>query len=61
MSRTGTKAYIGDGVYVDRDDRGLVLTTEDGVRVTNTIYLEAEVWAALIEYVQALRQAKETQ
>jgi hypothetical protein len=35
-----TKAYLGDGVYVEFDRFGtLVLTTENGLSVTNTIYL----------------------
>ena len=47
-----TKAYLGDGVYVEEDcGRGLVLTTENGIRATNTIILEPEVWRALERYV----------
>jgi hypothetical protein len=46
------KAYLGDGVYVREDEgRGLVLTTENGMRETNTIVLEPEVWRALASYV----------
>ena len=48
-----SKRYLGDGVYVDIDDRGLILTTENGIAVTNTIVLESEVWAALHRYVEA--------
>jgi hypothetical protein len=48
------KAYLGDGVYVEIDDRGLVLTTENGIAVTNTIVLEAEVLDALLLYVHKL-------
>jgi hypothetical protein len=47
------KAYLGDGVYADLNTGGqLVLTTEDGTRVTNRIYLEPEVWTALAVFVQ---------
>jgi hypothetical protein len=37
----GTKQYLGDGVYVDQDGSidHLILTTEDGIQTTNTIYL----------------------
>lgn len=46
------KEYLGDGVYVDLDDEGLVLTTEIGGPVpTNTIYLEPDVLMALLQYV----------
>lgn len=49
------KKYIGDGVYVARDDAWpdmLVLTTENGVEITNTIMLEPAVWNALADYVE---------
>lgn len=45
------KAYLGDGVYVDWDGYGLVLTTENGIAVTNTIVLEPDVYTALAAYV----------
>lgn len=50
------KEYLGDGVYADvRDDFQLVLTTENGVDVTNTIYLEPDVWDSLVSYVERVR------
>ncbi len=49
-----SKQYLGDGVYVDRDDRGLILTAEDGIQATDTIVLESEVWVALVRYVERL-------
>ena len=48
------KTYIGDAVYVEFDGFGLVLTTEDGVRITNTIVLEPFVYTALTKYVANL-------
>ncbi len=36
-------SYLGDGVYADFDGFAVVLTTEDGVSVTNRIVLEPEV------------------
>lgn len=34
-----TKQYPGDGVYVDSSEFGdLILTTEDGISITNTIF-----------------------
>lgn len=51
------KAYLGDGVYVAVDPRGeFVLTTEDGIRATNTIYLEREVVDALLLFVSHARE-----
>ena len=50
-----TKSYMGDGVYVKVSEGVLVLTTEDGVSATNTIILEPDVLANLLNYaVQAL-------
>jgi hypothetical protein len=49
------KRYLGDGVYVDANEFGLMLTTENGLRVTNTIVLEPEVYAALERYVNELQ------
>lgn len=50
-----SKRYLGDGVYAAHDGYALCLTTEDGVSTTNEIYLEPEVYAALVAYVAALQ------
>lgn len=47
---TRKKAYIGDSVYCDIDEVGLVLTTENGFGPTNTIYLEFDTLHGLVEY-----------
>ncbi len=49
------KEYLGDGAYVEAKYGGLQLTTENGISVTNSIFLEPEVYAALLEYVARLR------
>lgn len=47
------KQYIGDSVYAEINEIGqIVLTTENGYGPTNTIYLEPEVMAALIKYLE---------
>lgn len=50
------KQYLGDGVYAQFDGFAVVLTTEDGVRVTNTVVLEPEVYSALVEFVERLEK-----
>jgi len=45
-----TKAYLGDGVYVDVDWGDLKLSTDRG-GVTHWIVLEPQVYAALVAYV----------
>lgn len=50
------KCYLGDAVYVDVDSAtgNLVLTTEDGLRETNRIVLQPQVFHSLVEYVSFL-------
>ena len=47
------KVYLGDAVYAAHDGYHIVLTTEDGIRTTNTVYLEPPVWDALQRVVAA--------
>lgn len=42
------KEYLGDAVYLTYGDYGVTLTTEDGIRATNTIFLEPEVIQRLV-------------
>lgn len=44
--------YIGDGVYITIEGWGQIkLFTYDGVGVQDVIYLEPEVYRALVAYV----------
>lgn len=45
------KSYIRDGVYADFDGESVILTTEDGYSVQNTIVLGASELVSLIRYV----------
>ena len=47
------KIYLGDGVYCEYDDYNLILTTENGIEVTNTIVLEPIVYMELIKFVRS--------
>ncbi len=49
-----TKEYIGDGVYAATDGYALILTTENGIYVTNTVVLEPREWDKLKRYVDGL-------
>lgn len=51
------KEYLGDGVYaqVDRSLQ-IVLTTENGVEVQNTIFLDRVTASAVIEYIERMRR-----
>jgi len=54
METSMSKRYLGDGVYAQIEDYGdLILTTENGVRVTNRIVLEPAVLLSLLKFVKA--------
>lgn len=48
--------YLGDSVYADFNGYALVLTTDNGIGPSNTIYLEPLVIAALRRYLDRLNQ-----
>jgi hypothetical protein len=49
------KTYLGDGAYADFDGYAIVVTTEDGVSVTNRIVFENDVYENLVKFVEKLR------
>ncbi len=50
MAHNPTKEYLGDAVYVTYDGFHIVLTTENGISVTNEICIDRDVWESLIVY-----------
>ena len=59
------KTYLGDAVYARFDEFGnLILTTENGIEVTNTIVLEWDVFNNLLrfqhQYLEQLAAVKVT-
>lgn len=50
------KEYLGDGVYADTNGFHIILTTSNGIEITNRIYLEAEVIEALLRYLKAMKE-----
>ena len=50
------KDYLGDGVHVDHDGFHIVLTTENGVETTNTVYLDPNVWINLKLWVERVEK-----
>ena len=50
------KTYLGDGVYVEYEGGMIKLTTENGIDITNIIYLESEVYSELIKWINKLKR-----
>jgi len=46
-----TKQYLGDSVYAELERGMLKLTTDNGMGPNNIIFLEPEVYTALVQYV----------
>jgi hypothetical protein len=44
------KTYLGDGAYAEFDGYQLCVTAENGVEVTNTVYLDPSVLMALLRF-----------
>jgi hypothetical protein len=47
------KQYLGDGVYANYDGEFIILTTENGIEVTNEIFLDRAVFGALAKYAHS--------
>lgn len=50
------KRYIGDAVYVDHDGFAVVITTENGIEATNTVYMEPSVLKQFEAYIEDVKQ-----
>lgn len=50
--KEGDKVYLGDSVYLSYDGYHYILTTENGLEATNTIYLEPQVIDELFRRIQ---------
>ena len=48
------KVYLGDSVYAEMVGGMIKLTTDNGVGIDQEIYLEPEVYNALVLYVERL-------
>jgi hypothetical protein len=48
------RVYLGDAVYVELENGMLKLMTSNGIGITNTIFLERDVYLALVRYVDSL-------
>ena len=56
MNEKHTKVYLGDGVYASFDGYQIWLTTQRSGSRTDSIAMEPEVYAKLVEYVAKLKE-----
>lgn len=52
------KDYLGDGVYAECKGHLIILTTEDGIRVTNEIILDQYTLKALLRFIERCKEAE---
>lgn len=48
------REYLGDAVYADWNGHHIILTAEDGVRATDTIYLDPFMVTIFLNYIKRL-------
>jgi|WetSurSiteA1Bulk_404760.scaffolds.fasta_scaffold755353_2 hypothetical protein len=53
----GEKVYLGDSVYALFDGYHIVLTTNNGLEDTNTIYLDPSVQVDLVKFIEWIVEA----
>ena len=58
MPEQNDKIYLGDSVYAEIDCGILKLTTDNGLDISNCIYLEPEVFLRLVKYGASLGLCK---
>lgn len=53
------KEYLGDGVYIQIDTIGrIILTVEDGISISDTIYIDQTIMKGIINYLEKLSKEK---
>lgn len=50
----GALSYLGDGLYAEFDGFQIRLVASDGERVLNEVFLEPDVFYALLNYAQGI-------
>jgi hypothetical protein len=50
------KEHLGDGAYAEYDGYGIVITAENGIVATDTVYLEPSVLKNLDRYRSQIKE-----
>ena len=48
------KQYLGDGAFAEFDGNGIIVSTEDGERTTNRVYLEPDIAHNFLRYFASI-------
>ena len=54
MTMNSNKEYLGDSVYAEFNGAEFVLTTENGLGPSNTIYMDVNVVEAFSHYIKRI-------
>lgn len=49
------KIFLGDGVFAEVERGMIKLTAEDGIRATNTIFLDHSTYVNLVDWVSRMK------
>ena len=52
------KDYMGDGIYIRDAGFAVILTTQDGMSVQNTISIEPTEWEAIKRYMKRVEERR---
>ncbi len=59
MVNRSEPTYLGDGLYATYNGWDLELFAHNGIAKTNSVYLDPEVLAKLLDYVKGIKGAGE--
>ncbi len=48
ISKLKGASYLGDAVYVTLEEGMIKLMTADGIKITNCVFLDLDVWKSLL-------------
>jgi hypothetical protein len=59
MINVGQKVYLGDGLYMTHEGHQIKLSAEDGISVTNEVWMDPYVIQAFMKQLDLVQKPKE--
>lgn len=59
-TQSPAKSYLGDGLYAAFDGFHIILTAENGIEISNQVYLEDQVFESLLLFAEKVWNVKIT-